>query len=354
LVSSIFGTMRLLDQISSSELPFIVTNNSSGANHRLQGPADFAHDLHRCSLRYVLTDELVKVCTALAFSRGAKTLDCADLIHISAPSVWIEWCDAVHRRELAKYAFQTGDSTGLRGGRRGALLKTDALGRKGSIKVFWSTGANELELFASPLTVLFDLDVTENPLRRAESRPIHRDLIVANAARDEPGILERCFTFRFEESWASYYDDHQLSASDLVAIERHTLGTTADAIPIMLVFFLLLSARSALSQRKSELSNLNRARMRIGKRPLLEHIEVHAPLIPEYSSGREGAPQGSIRRGPRLHQVRGHLVRRGNTLYWRIPHLRGHARWGVVKSRTVSWALENAATSAGRSNAEIS
>jgi hypothetical protein len=36
-----------------------------------------------------------------------------------------------------------------------------------------------------------------------------------------------------------------------------------------------------------------------------------------------------------LHHVRGHIARRGDKVFWRLPHLRGNARLGVVRSRTV-------------------
>jgi hypothetical protein len=38
--------------------------------------------------------------------------------------------------------------------------------------------------------------------------------------------------------------------------------------------------------------------------------------------------------------VRGHLVRRGSQLFWRVPHLRGSARQGSVRTRTVTWTFE--------------
>jgi hypothetical protein len=37
--------------------------------------------------------------------------------------------------------------------------------------------------------------------------------------------------------------------------------------------------------------------------------------------------------------VRGHLVRRGAELFWRVPHLRGNARFGAVRTRTVTWTF---------------
>ena len=80
---------------------------------------------------------------------------------------------------------------------------------------------------------------------------------------------------------------------------------------------------------------LNRKRMERNRPPLLDHIEVHATL-PAHSSGSNADEGGVItRRPPRLHQVRGHLVRRDNSVFWRTPHLRGSERQGVVRSRTV-------------------
>jgi hypothetical protein len=40
-----------------------------------------------------------------------------------------------------------------------------------------------------------------------------------------------------------------------------------------------------------------------------------------------------------MHHVRGHLVRRYNTVFWRRPHWRGHARLGCVRSRSVELRL---------------
>jgi hypothetical protein len=36
-----------------------------------------------------------------------------------------------------------------------------------------------------------------------------------------------------------------------------------------------------------------------------------------------------------LHHVRGHLVRRDSTVFWRSPHLRGSGRLGQVRTRTI-------------------
>ena len=84
---------------------------------------------------------------------------------------------------------------------------------------------------------------------------------------------------------------------------------------------------------------VNAARARLGKQLLLDHIEVRAPIFANSSPSFRPQAEMTTRRGPRLHHVRGHLVRRANQLFWRVPHLRGSARRGVIKSRTVTWIV---------------
>jgi hypothetical protein len=127
------------------------------------------------------------------------------------------------------------------------------------------------------------------------------------------------------------------------SIARHALGTIAIDIPVLLVFFLLLAARPGLPRRPLILERLNQARIKSGRAPLLEHIEVSSPLLPEYHPSSSLESSGHHRRTPRLHHVRGHLVRRGSQLFWRVPHLRGSSRSGVIRSRTVTWNLDHPA-----------
>jgi hypothetical protein len=103
---------------------------------------------------------------------------------------------------------------------------------------------------------------------------------------------------------------------------------------------LLLSTRHGLPKRTHALERLNRSRLRCGRTPLLDHTEMLAPIF-EY--GDSPLSESSIveRRTPRLHHVRGHLVRRGSQLFWRVPHLRGNPRWGILRTRTVTWTLES-------------
>ena len=88
-------------------------------------------------------------------------------------------------------------------------------------------------------------------------------------------------------------------------------------------------------------TRLNRSRARKLKPPLLDHIEVSCPLVPvtQASEGTNTLSAGP-RRGPRLHYVRGHLVRRENEIFWRMAHVRGRASLGRIASRTVTLSFE--------------
>jgi len=115
---------------------------------------------------------------------------------------------------------------------------------------------------------------------------------------------------------------------------RSCLGACASDEPMLMAFFLLLSARDLLPRQEICRERINRIRRQAGKPPLLEHVEVSAPIDKPPTRGLASAGD-SWRSSPRLHHVRGHIVRRGAAVFWRSPHLRGSGRLGRVRSRTV-------------------
>jgi hypothetical protein len=237
--------------------------------------------------------------------------------------------------------MHTGDRHLPSAGRRGALIRSSASGRCGLIRSFWNVGETELDVLASSMEAYFDLDTEPGEEPAAPDRADPRAICVFDSAHQDADILRRCFRFRYEQSWAEYYQRAALTPDRAQAIARHALGTIAPDIPMLLAFFLLLSTRTGLPRRPQSLERLNRARRRAGKAALLDHIEVMSPLMRE-RIGSSGNGVGAGRRAPRLHHVRGHLVRHGSQLFWRVPHLRGSARSGVVQSRTVTWTIERA------------
>jgi len=277
------------------------------------------------------------LCTALAYSKGARTLACTDLLHVPAERVWIEWTEAPWRNELARYGFK-GASESVSSGRRGIFIQSNREGRQGLMRTFWTSGESELEVRSSSMEAHFDFDTQEgdDPATSApQKRPSY---CVSDNAAGKGDILRRCFRFLFERSWQDYYNGGQLTAVQSAAVSHYALGSVAVDIPVVLAFFLLLSTRPNLPRRPLMLERLNRARSKSGKAPLLDQIEVFSPL-PEYRPSNDGF-SGIGRRASRLHHVRGHLVRRGSQIFWRVPHLRGRARSGVIHSRTVTWTID--------------
>jgi hypothetical protein len=275
------------------------------------------------------------------------------LLHMPAPTLWIEWCNQPWQSALERYGFPPVEDKCHWVGRRGALIKSTLDGRSGVIRTFWTAGGGDCETLASALEAYFDFDTQEGE----EPEPLdgrwgRQGFQVRDETRArEEDVLARCFRFRYERSWADYYGRPALSEDARSALWRYTLGSIARDIPVLLAFVLLLSTRTGLPQCRSDHERLNRARLKGGKRPLLDHIEVRAPLMPDYLE----QPSGDLRctrSGPRLHHVRGHLMRRGSQLFWRVPHLRGSARAGIVRTRTVEWTIDQSRTARDSSSTE--
>jgi hypothetical protein len=330
--------MRLADRIAQCRTPFIVENTKDGSSTHLNGAAEFSKDIASCATRYVLTDELTRLCTALAYSKGASTLACADLLHVPAQRVWVEWTEAPWRTELTRYGFKS-PAGPASSGRRGVLVQSTPQGRSGLLRTFWADGESEFNVLSSSMEAYFDFDTRDGEDPEAFDRQERSEICVTDDAVGDADVLRRCFRFRFERSWHAYYEAARLTSAQAAAICHHALGTIAIDIPVLLAFFLLLTTRPSLPRRPIMLERLNMARAKLGKAALLEQVEVFAPLLPAFKSN-VGAGSAASRRSRRLHHVRGHLVRRGNRLFWRVPHLRGNARAGAIQSRTVTWQFD--------------
>jgi hypothetical protein len=327
--------MRLLDLIALGRTKPIRVDDG----RTLPGAERFSDAVRNCPLRFVLADELARCATQMAYSEGDRLASCLDLVHVPARSLWIEWTDAARRAELLSIAalgIQEADAAQ----RAGALLRASADGRTGEIRIFWSTRA-ELA-YVSPVIVRFDLDCVEHAIL---PDPVIGCGWATVKAPVESGLEEflEHLRFHFDAEWAAYYRDQCETVEMRDEILRSNLANCAFEPPMLFAFLLMLSARSALPCRPIAVDKLNRARGRAGKPPLLEHIEVSAPL---YSSSNAGTPATRMpeRRGPRLHHVCGHIVRRGAAVFWRVPHLRGSARLGQVRTRTVELSFSAAAT----------
>ena len=283
-------------------------------------------------MRLVLADDLIRYTIELAYAESERLSGCLDLVHVPSQQLWLEWLEATRQSTLREMSASAGiPCYSVR--RTGVLIAADPTGRAGTMRTFWST-QNE-QVYAAALLTDFDLDRVVRPtldIGAVFCGAPFGVVIPVEAPLDE---LLSHVCFRFEPAWSNYYRAADLTESQRLLVLREVLGTMAFDMPMIMALFLLFAAKDGLQRRAADLQRLNRARYRSGKRALLEHIEVRAPVAVPYQYPASPAVNANRRRGPRLHHVRGHIARRGDKVFWRLPHLRGSARLGVVRSRTV-------------------
>lgn len=323
--------MRLLDHVAQCSAPFIVRGEDGGL-WRLTGANDFAQRVEHCPLRFVLADDLVSTCTALAYSEGDELSGCLDLLHLPAESVWVEWDELARQQELARtlpgYGAPPADVL-----RAGALVSAAPQCRSGTLRTFWLSRSAPEEPLLAPVETLLDLEGTAMQAA-PEALLTGGAVAVRDPCNEQLNSLLQCARFRLDSAWQRYYHCVALQPAVRGDVIRRSLAAVTFDVPMLLALFLLMTIRADLVHLPVRLGRLNEKRARLGRRPLLEHIEVSAPV---FAQPLPPALPGSspLRRGPRFHHVRGHIVRRRETVYWRGPHWRGHVRLGSIRSRTV-------------------
>jgi hypothetical protein len=221
--------------------------------------------------------------------------------------------------------------------RCGVLICSEGSGRSGSLRTFFLTGVEPREPLVAALETLLDLDGTgapESPTTLLQGGAIG----VCDPHNEHLNDVLRCARFRLDPVWQRYYGSVPPDPALCAQVIRLLISSVAFDVPMLLALFLLMSIRADLVRKAVKPERLNHKRVRSGRPPLLEHIEVSTPFLIQ-SAYRDRQKRSTARNGPRFHHVRGHIVRRRNTVYWRVPHWRGHLRLGSVRSRTVELRL---------------
>ena len=296
------------------------------------GAHQFADAVRTCPLRLVLAEDLVQCTTHMAYAEGERLSGCLDLIHVPSQQLWVEWLEPIRQAALREMSACASAKCSIVK-RTGVLITADPMGRAGTVRTFWST--QDEQVYSAALLTDFDLDRIMRP--KLDINAVFSGSACGVAMSDEAAVHELLshVCFRLDPAWANYYRAAKLTESEQLLLVRQLLGTTAFDMPMILALFLLFAAKDGLQRQAPDLERLNIARRRSGKHALLEHIEVRAPIAVDDPRPASVAANDSRRRGPRLHHVRGHIARRGDKVFWRLPHLRGSACSGVVLSRTV-------------------
>jgi len=88
--------VRLLDLIVQGRCADVRSNEGC----RLPGAAAFRNAGRDRPLRYVLSDELVRCATQLAYAEGDRLAGCLDLIQVPARALWVEWSEPARLEAL--------------------------------------------------------------------------------------------------------------------------------------------------------------------------------------------------------------------------------------------------------------
>jgi hypothetical protein len=334
--------MHLLDQLAQSRSPLLLALDLAPRQPiSVTGPADYASRVSECPIRYVLGDDLTHAAAHLAFAEGDQLASCLDLVRIPATCLWVEWSDEVHQKVIYESGAAADFDADARGRRVGMLLEATPCGRSGSARTFWTraTNAEVSAVTLSPIETHIDL----RDLKTCGT--VEGGLLGGGFVRvTDPGdpamdaLLDNA-RFRFDPRWTEYYRAAARTEEAQRAAISGSLAAVARDVPLLLAFFLLLNARDATAKFPITRDILNVKRRRSGRPPLLDHIEVRASLD-RLATAADSERHRGERRTPRLHHVRGHLVRRGNNIFWRSPHVRGRASLGAVRTRTVCLAFE--------------
>jgi hypothetical protein len=328
--------MRLLDHVARSHTPLrLPSSRDESQQIEVAGPSRYAPQVAGCPLRIVLGDDLTRASAELAFADGARLIGCLDLLRMPAPQMWIEWNDEIHKRVIhATRSIAEFDSAAT-GRKVGTLLRASPDGLTAVGRTFWTDATSEegAEVILSPLETHIDLrgefaGVTTN------GDVLSGGFIDAtDSGNSSTAALLDHVKFRFDPSWGGYYREAAGDAAFKQRLINESIDSIAWDAPFLIAFLLLLSAKDATRSIPVSRAAINRKRLAHGRAPLLDHIEVNACLDAVATADSGDEPSG--RHSPRLHHVRGHLVRREQRVFWRVPHLRGSASRGAVRSRTV-------------------
>ncbi|HEX3602619.1 MAG TPA: hypothetical protein VHU43_00910 [Steroidobacteraceae bacterium] len=329
--------MRLLDSIAHSHAPLVLSSSRDPSRpFEVAGPSRYAAQLANCPLRYVLGDDLTQASAELAFADGARLVGCLDLLRMPAPNLWIEWNDEVHKRVIHATQSNAEYDSASAGRKVGILLRASANGLTAVGRTFWADAAAGEEnsvLTLSPLETHFDLRGEFADTKYDQDVLSGGFVDVTHSGNPATASLLDHVRFRFDDSWAGYYREAAGDPDFKRRLVRESINSIAWDAPFVLAFLLLLSAKDATRLVAVSRTAINRKRLANGRGPLLDHVEVNASL--DAVSMSEPGGDGNGRQSPRLHHVRGHLVRREQRVFWRVPHLRGSGTRGAVRSRTV-------------------
>ena len=301
--------------------------------------------------RFDLAPSVIASAYAVRKSPITSQIGALSLCRLPFTTTWFEWpgSDPVYR----PFQENTTSATTPAPSRVGALVETDESQQCGVMSFAWTHQVNGLSI--CPLAATFDWRENPDALEDLELTS-WRHMGLTEAQIDER-ILNNFRTLPSAPSLKGASDD------ELVLDRRRTgvvwspvmegygrmLAQQQGARPgpgtpewqawdgdlagepnSLRCVILLLNSRNVTSAEHVEPpEKLNKARVRSGKAPLLDHTTIRIKLS-RAMAARAGSSGDVQREAARLHLVRGHPKIRKTGVFWWSPHPRGDQTRGVV------------------------
>lgn len=279
--------------------------------------ADLLTSMQSANPRYVLDEHAAEACTELIRNAEGLFDPASELLRLPSESFWLEM-----RQEPSGVGEQSD------GGRIGVLVQAERNGRSGFIRHFASKPNGVCQEY--PVWTEFDFDHPPEPCERS-FRLSHSEFSHLAQLLDHAVVhLDRHWASSPTASGAAEGSNPQQIFAEAVWFD----------LPLISAFAALLNSPDIVATRKSDLHRLNRARARRSRPPLLEHVEVRLVLGEEQRYA--GSAAARHRTPPRLHFVRGHMVRRSGKTFWRAAHLRGDTSRAILQKTVRVTAAKSA------------
>lgn len=226
--------------MSLLELIARTTSSRTGMQHAWPAPdpQHFMEAARARPLRLVMSDQLTRVSTALAYDKTNRLSSRFDCVHVPSERLWVEWGETARLEALSDALAVPIQPSAA--GRAGALISSDASGRVGTIRSFWSTFDDKA--YSAALITDFDLN---HPIRcRTSIAGVFTGESAGISAPEEPAFdaLLSHLRFRLDPAWSDHYRSLNLSDEQQSAALSTALGSTAFIIPMLFAYFLLLAA----------------------------------------------------------------------------------------------------------------
>jgi hypothetical protein len=351
-------------------IPRELTESSGNLKMQMHASALLGSQIKK-SERLILSDPSISAALFATASKPATLASCMEVARFPWKSAWIEWNEGARgdaMRLIGPWHYRDEHFTSMPK-KVGLLIQTDEEGRKGMISVAWSGGYSGQEKEIAPFFKIdpkarvrfddmpstaipfmeFDFDRTDFNDAGIGDLESLSNIIVKTMVRDPSKVTESdrdaakkiaCFFCvpytRALEIVGKENADYLKGPSGSKEIKKMQgygeLGVyqpgmefnsiISDVYNEILPFIgctLLFCAKNAISLKDEERGKLNKQRIKSGKPNLLDHQVVYMRL--NSADRQSGLGQGStVER--RIHSVRGHFVRRGDSIFWRRQHIR--------------------------------